>query len=132
MTFGTPFSAASGQALRCRQIPISNSRGVTATEESLAQVGATVETGNELAMHMQELHVGQAIHPAQMCCDTENAEMDLENLADPDGDGPSDTAGLRVYAMNKPYTNIETLDNCLTAQKPAQSGLTSPSMSQLK
>ena len=81
-------------------------------------------------MHMQELHVGQANHQAHMGCDTENAEMNIENLAD--SDGPSDTAGLRVYAMNKPYTNIETLDNCLTAQKPAQSGLASPSMSQLK
>ena len=40
--------------------------------------------------------------------DTETELEELDNLADMDG--PSDTAGLKVYATEQPFTNLETLD----------------------
>lgn len=41
--------------------------------------------------------------------DTEMELEELDSLADMDG--PSDTAGLKVYATEQPFTNLETLDN---------------------
>ena len=40
--------------------------------------------------------------------DTDMELEELDSLADMDG--PSDTAGLRVYATEQPFTNLETLD----------------------